>query len=234
MRKLLLFSIFLSFLSLYACNETLDPTDNSCESTGLYPLNIGYFISYEVTEIEHSELAEDDTINYQIKEVLADTFTDLAMRQAYRVERFRRENETQNWSLDSIWTVRDEGIRVVKVESNIPYVKLICPLAEELSWDGNAFNSLEEQLYVVQDLQETFNIDGELFDNSVKVIQKADTSSLLSRDFRVEVFANDIGLIYKKNEIFRYCDDAEDPCFGQDSVIGGTFYEQKLIDFGQE
>lgn len=234
MRKLLPFLVLLLIAGLTSCNETLAPTDTSCAASGLYPLAIGNFISYEVTEIQHSELGEDDTINYQLKEVLADTLTDLSAQQAYRIERFRRTNESQNWSLDSIWTVRNEGVRIVKVESNVPYVKLICPLEEELSWNGNAFNGLMEERYVVQDLQEPFQLDSELFDNTVKVVQHADTSSLLSRDYRIEIFAQNIGLIYKKKEVFRFCDNADDPCFGQDSVIGGTFYEQKLLDFGQE
>lgn len=219
---------------MYSCNESLEPTDTSCDASGFYPLNLGYFISYEVTEIQHSELGEDDTLKYQIKEVLADTFTDLSAQRAYRLERFSRADASADWQLDSIWAVRDEGLRLVKVESNVPFVKLICPLVEENSWDGNLFNNLAEQTYVVQDLQQSFQLDDELFDHSVTVIQKADTVSILNRDYRVEVFAKDIGLIYKKNEIFRFCDDFDDPCFGQDSVIGGTFYEQKLLDFGQE
>lgn len=233
-RKVFPFLSLLLIFGLVACNETLAPTDSSCGASGFYPLTIGYFISYEVTEIQHSELAEDDTINYQIKEVLADTFTDLSAQQAYRIERFRRDNESQTWALDSVWTVRNEGLRLVKVESNVPYVKLICPLEEELSWDGNLFNGLAPETYVVQDLQQGYQVDDNFFDQTVTVVQKADTASLLSRNYRIEVFAQDIGLVYKKNENFRYCDDADDPCFGQDSVIGGVFYEQKLLDFGQE
>ena len=234
MRNIFFFLIFISFLGFISCNETLEPTNASCSGTGFYPLSIGYFIIYNVEEIEHSELGEDDTINYQVKEVLVDTFSDLANQQAYRVERFKRADETANWALDSIWTVRDEGQRLVKIENNTPFVKLVCPLAEELSWDGNMLNGLEEQAYVVQDLQQTFTTTNGLFDNSVTIVQKADTNSILNRDFRVEVFAKDVGLIYKKLEFFRYCDDSNDPCFGQDSVIGGRFYEQVLLETGHE
>lgn len=234
MRNILPLLILCAILGLASCNETLEPSDISCESSGYYPLNVGYFIVYDVTEIEHSELGEDDTIHYQLKEVLADTFTDLANKQTYRIERFTRANEMEDWALDSIWSVRNEGQRIVKTESNIPLIKLICPLSEELSWDGNMLNGLEEQEYVVQDLQQTFMTSNGFFDNSLTVIQKADTSSILSRDFRVEVFAKDVGLVYKKLEIFRYCDDSNDPCFGQDSVIGGQFYEQALLEVGQE
>jgi len=230
---LFLVSCFL-LMGIYACNETLDPVDTSCEGTGFYPLSVGNFITYEVTEIEHSELGEDDTIHYQLREVLADTFTDLGDQMAFRIERFRRENEGDEWSLDSIWTVRDEGQRLVKIENNIPFVKLICPLTEELSWDGNLFNSLEEEPYVVRDLQQVFETTNGSFNNSVTIIQKADTNSILNRDFRVEVFAQEVGLVYKKIEFFRFCDDSNDPCFGQDSVIGGRFYEQVLLEFGQE
>ena len=74
----------------------------------------------------------------------------------------------------------------MKTESNVPLIKLICPLSEELSWDGNMLNAIDAQEYVVQDLQQTFTTKNQLFDNSVTVVQKADTSSILSRDFRVE------------------------------------------------
>ncbi|MBW8051894.1 MAG: hypothetical protein FVQ77_16465 [Cytophagales bacterium] len=194
-----------------------------------FPLAIGDSIIYDVLTIDYSSLGGFiDTQNYQLLEVTADTFIDNESDIAWRLERFSRPDSSANWPLDpdSVWTTKVTSYQAIKVESNIPYIKLIFPVENGVIWDGNALNTIETkegEEYRIRDLGLADTIGNNIFNNTLKVIQPFITSQIGKYE-RSEVYARNQGLIYKESILVDYCDDPG--CIFLDSIVFGKKYFQ--------
>ncbi|MES2732917.1 MAG: hypothetical protein V4714_14275, partial [Bacteroidota bacterium] len=84
------------------------------------PLEIGHYTLYDLTDVNYtlSGGGTPVTKHYQVKEVVRDTFSDLAGQKSFRIERFSRLKAGDSWELDSVWTARQTASNVVRVENN--------------------------------------------------------------------------------------------------------------------
>ena len=148
------------------------------------------------------------------------------------MNRYKRSNDTLAWEIDSVWTVIKSETNVVVTENNIPFTKLIFPVLDQKQWDGNAFNIYEEELYSYEDTYQFFtsrNID---YNSTLKVIQAYNPDSIVMKDIRSEIYAENVGLIYKETIILYYC--TENECLGQQNIEQGMDFKQELIGYGNE
>ena len=105
-------------------------------------MNLGDWIIYDIDSVYYDDFFEPtkiDSINYQIKEVVADTFRDLTGNLTYRIERFRRNDTSQNWKLYNVWSVNKFERLVERTEQNLRYIKMIFPIDENKTWKGNTY-----------------------------------------------------------------------------------------------
>ena len=70
------------------------------------------------------------------------------------------------------------------------------------------------------------------FGNTITVIQNDFRDNITMNDVRTEVYAENIGLVYKNIEILQFCADPD--CVGLEIVEVGRKLKQKIIDFGKE
>jgi len=70
------------------------------------------------------------------------------------------------------------------------------------------------------------------FKKTTTVIQEETTDNILFRNIRKEIFAENIGLIYKQATLLNFCADVD--CLGQDIIETGIDYKQELIGYGVE
>jgi hypothetical protein len=85
------------------------------------------------------------------------------------------------------------------VEEDIRFTKLIFPVKEDATWNGNANNTLGEweYEYTYSDRAETIN--GTAFDNVLMVTQKDDKNkNAIHREYYIEKYAKEIGLVYRE------------------------------------
>jgi len=217
-------------LALNSCDFGNEVGDNFGQRH--FPLDIGHFVVYDMNWIIHNATPDDEFESYQRMEVVADTFTNLAGGISYRIEQFRRDNPAERWGIDSVWSVRVNDGRIIKVENNEPFIKLVLPTRLGLEWDGNAINDFPRQTYRADIPLSGFRLRGENFENAIRIIQAQD-SSLVNRNVRSEVYAEDIGMIYRRIESYNYIDDSTSPFFAQDSITGGVFLEQIMVEYGK-
>jgi hypothetical protein len=187
----------------------------------------GQELVYQVTKITHQELVRDDTSRYQLKQVLANVEQGDGF-ELYRMELYVRANSNAVWQIDSVWSVKNEPQQIVQQESNIPYLKAVFPAYKSLFWDGHAYNRLGRKLYTVESIDEPYTVKGKVYEKAMAVVQ-SNTKSLLSKDSRLEVYSAGKGLVYKRWEVYQYINDSQSAFYGKDSIIGGVFYEQTLI-----
>ncbi|MDW7694769.1 hypothetical protein R9C00_08450 [Flammeovirgaceae bacterium SG7u.111] len=205
---------------------------NTRYGNSFLPLEVGHYVVYDVQQILYDELNPNDSSEYQIKEEVAALETGLDNLPFYRIERFRRENSADRWRIDSVWTAREKNLKIIKTENNIPIVKLALPVENSKTWNANIYNDQGEDNFQIDSLGNSYEVASTVFPRTLIVNQQYD-SSLVNRDVRWEVYADSVGMVYKKVELFKYITNSEDPFYGQDSIIGGVFLEMKAIDFGK-
>jgi hypothetical protein len=197
-----------------------------------FPLETGSFREYRVRKIDYPVLGDPDTLHYFLKEIVADSFINQTGDITYILERYSKESDTSAWDINAAWTASKSNTNVVVVENNIPYVKMTFPVLEGKRWDGNAFNIMSEELYTFEETFQSRDIEGENYESTLKIVHQNNPDSVVTTDIRNEIYALNIGLIYKESIILHYCTDNE--CLGNMIIEEGMDYRQALIGYGNE
>ncbi|MFM7054018.1 MAG: hypothetical protein ACKOX7_04685 [Bacteroidota bacterium] len=210
-----------------SCKDDSAPTPTPVQ--GLYfnyvPNEVGHTAVYNVSLITKDEFTgNQDTLSYQLKELIESEFTDLSGRKTQRLELYTRADSTQPWVISDVWTANLLSDRYEKKEENITYVKLRFPLVEGNVWNGNLYNNLAAQEYSLTSLNTPSILNGLSFDSTLTVLQ-SDYEDLLEKSFAVEKYATGAGLIYKESIFIKK--DFNNP----GSIKAQTKYRQTLVSY---
>lgn len=194
------------------------------------PLNTGNYIIYKITEIKIDKPSNVyDTSIYFLKEIVDIPFIDNQGDTSYRIERYITDNENlTDWQINCVWQAKLNDHSLQKVEENIRIVKIRFPIKKGLKWDGNLYNELPSKIYEISLLNTPYSIGNIRFDSCLVVLQDS-SSSLIHKDFAVEVYANKIGLIYKEST----CLNSQEVIFDlpiEERVTTGSIYKQEFIN----
>lgn len=227
--KIRLFILIFTLMGLLSCNKTIEPDDKRLGYI-YFPLEIGKYITYEVDEKNYT-IVDSNRVFYQLKEIVADTFTNLSGQKQFVLERYRRNNELENWQIDSVWSAVRTGSQAIKFENNIPYIKLVFPVERNSSWNGNAYNNKGEVTFRVSELRKSREFNNLSLPNTVKVLMGND-SSLVTQVKREEIFAENIGLVFMERINVRFKSDPAN--LGKGIIESGKIEKFTVIDFGKE
>jgi len=214
---------------LLSCSETQDP-DPEVVGFNYFPLELGTYRTYQVDKITYSLVVPTDTARYQMKELVADTFHTPPVIN-YILHRFSRSTDEDSWQLDSVWTARRTENHAVLVENNIPYVKIVFPVRRNKIWNGNLFNSMPVDEYEITEIGGSTDTPAGVFNDVLTVFENDDRDTLIFQDIRQSIYARNVGLIYRKSSILKFCNTDPD-CLG--TLESGTKFEQVLVDYGKE
>lgn len=223
--------VLLLISSFSSCNKDDNQSFKTFTGKTYFPLRSNNYIIYQMTEIYIDKAtAMYDTIHYQIKEIIDTSFIDNSGQKAFRVERYKRADSTQNWIIKDVWVAKVTDYNAQKVEENLRYIKISFPAKQGQTWDGNVYNDLDEQDYQITDINIAETINDLSFDSVLTVEQKSE-ESLISKIYQVEKFANHVGLIYKEQT-----DLYSQSLIGsgipiEQRVDVGTIYKQEVIDY---
>ena len=211
--------IILSIFLLLACDNINSNLSLSQDGGNFFYPKIGQSVVYDVEDTQYELTGKFVVKTYQLKEVNVSTFKDLEGKEALRIERYRRENNSQKWVIDSVFTAKKEIDKVLKTENNVTYVKILFPIKEGLKWNGNAYNSFRNDIYELKKVNQFFQTNGRKFDNTFTVIQQND-STLVDLKKRIEIYAENIGMIYQEKTNVLYCNSGD--CLGKGKIDFGT------------
>ncbi|MDA3909964.1 MAG: hypothetical protein PF448_01230 [Bacteroidales bacterium] len=227
-----LFGILSLLLILSACTKENENFFASLDRD-YYPLESGAYNLYDVIEINIDEPSNVyDTSRYQLKELIGGAYQDDLSTTSYLILRYKRENANQSWDVSDVWSVQYNDYRLFVTEENIRYVKMIFPLAINKTWDGNAYNTLNANDYEITGLDKSLILNGQAFDSVLTIIQEAD-SSLIHKNYALEQYARDTGLIYKE-KIHLNSQEIEPGVPLEERVTTGTIYKLTFIERGRE
>lgn len=175
------------------------------------PLVVGHEIIYDVDSIVYNyvpPVQDIDTIQYQYREVIKDTFYDSQGLLNYRFEYSRRNNAAENWKVDRVWFGTANELNFQKVEDDVRLIKLVFPPDLGLTWDGLAyappatgqFSYLSGWQFKVIDLNVPLVVNGNSFEETMTV-QFVNEENLINKKLGREVYAYGVGLVYKEWEM---------------------------------
>ncbi|OEK04636.1 hypothetical protein [Roseivirga misakiensis] len=193
------------------------------------------FREYEVYEIRYSAVEISDTLEYQLREEVSDSFVSNGI-ESRLIRRLTRNTSNDPWSLDSLWTARVEEGMAVSVENNLPLVKMVFPVDTSRRWDRNLLNGRDAltQRYLTFNEPFTQGINTFLRATEIQVSDDNDENpsglAITFRDERTEVYADSIGLVRKEYRQLKFC--SVGPCANQEIVQSGRYYREVLTAHG--
>lgn len=229
MKRFLSFFGMVVLVTLFSC----DTSDESSLDTDkrYFPVRKGLFQIYDVERTVYT-FQVPETFMYELKTVVVDSFLNQEGYYTYVIHRSTRPDAQSAWQYVDTWSVRDANAETVVGEENLLLVKLKYPASSGLSWDGNTYNIAGEDEYQIDSKHSPLTLNGVTFDNCLSVNQNDNEDFIVFLDQRKEVYAKDVGLVYKDSTWLKYCTDVS--CLGQQKVEEGVIYKQTIKSYGVE
>lgn len=237
-RREVLVSLCAAVLFFAACKK--DASTSVDFGYNYVPLNTGSYIVYDVDSINFNDFTKtSDTFHLQLKEEIGNSFTDLLNNTSYEYKRYKRyymknvNINTLPWVLSDVWYVTKLKDRFERVEESIRYSRLKFPVSEGATWNGNAFNYKKDEgewNYVVQSPDSKATINNVVFDSTAVVLQR-DVETKISKQFYKEIFARNVGLVYKK-VIDVESQNLSSNINIMDEIQKGVIYEWRYVSHG--
>lgn len=218
------FLLILTAVVLIACNRNDDDvTKAGSTGTEFFPIKTGSTFTYQVDSIAYDDNGPQaiDTFAYQYKEEVGEAFTDDAGKQAYIIHRFFRRYDGDTWAPAKTYVAQLLNNTIQRVEENSRLIKLVFPIKDRLSWDGNLYNNQGYQAYKIQNFKRPYQLNNTTV-ASIKV-QQWDVDNFIEEIKRYEVYGENIGMV---ELLF-------DSLNTQDSGTRGFRYHLKLTSYTQ-
>jgi hypothetical protein len=200
-----------------------------------YPLQIGRFVTYQVDSTLFIEIPKDTiTYSYQLKERIADTFTEQDGAEAYRLERFARYKNSNGsfteWHLVDVWLVRASNKKIEQQESNLRYTRLRFPVELNATWNGNAANNKPAQDFSYTSVDKAELVGDQSFE-SVLQVTEIDNVNLIEAEQANKRYAKGVGLISADYKNVKGNTIVPGTTVFQ-RIESGLIYKQEIITYG--
>lgn len=222
-----------SLIKAIAIVCTLLGVFTSCEKSTKEPMDLGYqyfplktgnWMQYQVDSIYYDDFQNTvDTLKYQLLEFLLASYIDNQGDTAYELERYQRFEDGEKWNFQQVWSTKRNTSTAQRTEDNTRFLKLAFPVKASKKWNGNAYNSLENQTYQYTQVHKPFTLASSSFDSTTTVMQM-NLITLISEDVQFEVYAKEIGLVKKSFVALKKNVEG--------SIISGIHYEYTYLAHG--
>jgi hypothetical protein len=108
---------------------------------------------------------------------------------------------------------------------------MVFPLEEQKTWNGNVVNNKGGDEYRLENIGKPYQVPKYSFDKTITIVQQAD-SSLVGLDQRKEVYARNIGLVYREQIQVQLCSSTQD-CLGKGKIDFGVKFYHRLNSYGK-
>jgi hypothetical protein len=197
--KKLGYAVFLMLSTIFmSCTKEKNAAPRTLQYE-YYPLAKTKVWVYDVdsTDIDEFNNSVVTNFKFQIKDSIADFFIGLSGDTIYRVERYKKEINSNTWLFQKT-IARSRSVRAAEETlDNQTFVRLIFPPEFGAQWNGNSRNNLGEQNYTITAYEIAQEVNGNNYPTTLSVTQ-IDENNLIEEDYALETYAKDIGLIYKE------------------------------------
>jgi hypothetical protein len=220
---LILFSLFIVFT---ACENSTVAPNQKVLGLQFFPLDFQNQDRFEVEEINYNNDGTIDTTHYFLQDEWVDS---VVTNSGVKLEgyRYRITQDGSKMVESTIVKSRTSSLGTLKL-GNSEEVKLSFPIEEGKSWNGQPQEFEEDQFIMFRAFQ-SYELEDSTFDNTVQVIQENNNDSIANFDQRIEVYAANLGLLYKVSSQLEFCRETE--CLGlQEIEFGKTIRMRREFD----
>lgn len=197
-----------------------------------YPLVVGSYRIYEVENTDYAGNNNTEQRQFYLKELTAGYYLSQEGDTVYLLERYVSNTyPNASWQIDSVWAAYWRPQHLVSVENNRPFVRLAVPVRKGRSWNINVYNTLAEQVAVVDSFDVVRELHEQTYVHALRVLERFD-SSLVGKNYDYRYYTKNIGLIEWYSEAVRYRTD--EPNIGSGVIESGRRVHYKLIAHGQD
>lgn len=221
MKNIFLLLIGLGLAGLVACDKNESVAYPAVDYRHYTDIQLHKTWLYDMDSTALRNFGTDTIVrHYQLKDSVVSTFLDGEGQETFKVFRYIRPlTEEANWSYLNAYLLTYTGTRLEMVdENNLRFIKLVTPVTDNYSWDGNAYFTKGTNVssdsaiayyfgwnYVYKDNYASIDYGSSHFDSTVTVMQ-VDNGSTAPFDpqyfqetiIASEKYAKHIGLIYRK------------------------------------
>lgn len=245
-----LFCLLFSIVYFTACEDVKEDVKLDSFGYEYFPLEMDAFWIYKVDSVIYTKLGDEkDTTSSYVKEEIIEVFVDQLQDTVYRIERSVSQSSTYDFKVVDIWAAQKDRNKATRTEENLKYMKLVFPLKEAVSWNGNSFITEDVNIFVGGETLDFFidwdykvlSIESDVVvgDNTysqVATIQNADSGQdeLIHRRYVIEKYAKGVGLVYKKHIILdtQCIVGCEDQTW-EEKGEKGYVLESTLVEYGK-
>jgi hypothetical protein len=209
----LLFTLFIAIILFSISSCKVDKYDDTLGFAYEYqPLAVGQYTIYDIDSIDYNFLPPNaqvaDTIRYQLKELITDTFYDNQNRLNYRLELFTRTDTAPSWVFWKVWYCLKTDRTFERQEDDLRFMKLVFPIRNDINWNGNIFLPVSDTSYlklyygwnyIYKNLGLPSTVNGITFNETVEVSHVND-ENLIDKRMSREIYAKGVGLIFRQFE----------------------------------
>ena len=224
--------LLLGLLVFTACDRVEVEKDPSRLGYDYYPMSKGFFRTFEVYQINYNFATANDTLQYLLKEWIADQYLNQEGDTTFVMHRLSLQQEETGWKLDSVYHIRQTDFQAIELNNNKQVVKLVFPVSEGKTWDSNILNAALADSFRMVGVNKPFLLNDSLYSNTLTVLQRNIQDEIVRKDIRKEVYSKKIGPIYRIIHHVNFCADAN--CIGQGIVTSGILQEMKIQAYGKE
>ena len=199
------------------CQQTT--SDPAPDDAAYFPLQTGDYWIYQVTQETYSLTNAATKRTFQLQEKVGNSFTQNGQL-VFQLEESIKKTDQSDWQINAIRTVYKNLSEVVTQDNNVPSVNLIFPISATTSWNVNTYNARPDTLLRYENAGQPLTLSKRTFERTVSVVG-ANDSTLVGLDRYRRVYAQNVGLVYRENTSFAYCQSSPD-CIGKGIIASGT------------
>lgn len=178
-----------------------------------FPLQVGRAWEYEVDSIIFSTAGTDSSRTLQ-RDLITNSFTDAAGDTIFRVERYERLSPAEDWQIRKVLSLSANNRQAVRTEDNLRFIKLIFPVREGATWNGNLHIDQNLRIIVAGEVLDVFKdwkykiiTKGQPYFNGIQAFDDAvttshaDSENLIEYRYVQEAYARNVGLVFQAQQI---------------------------------
>lgn len=215
-------------LLLSACGkESASPSYTTPES--YFALEPGKTIVYQLDSTVKTPFTDTafHVVSYQAKDVIDAPITDILGRPGWRVYRYLRplnSTDENDWVPNMTYQITPLRNAVEVIEHNLRFQKLAFPISEDITWRGNRYinttpggplDYYDSWQYRYSSINQPFDALENGFDSTITIVQTDEALGVIDGKpenagldayyiYSVEVYAKNVGLIYKDFRHWKY------------------------------
>ncbi len=216
MRKILLPFLLIS-VGLVSCKKETEDISEIAKGNKFFPTEIGKYIVYDYDSTYwNDQLGKDLHYRGQFRYYVADTFRDNAGRLSYVINVQVRANDTDPYRPDDVIYVTPTEDRIEYKQKNLTFIKMVFPVSNGKSWNGNAMIPLGDNDYAEYDndkwkytyanFDTEFDPGNNLYLHTVTVNEiddalnnpDVDSTAYAYRNYSQERYAYNVGMVYRE------------------------------------